>query len=87
MKKEIAAELLNILVCPLSKESLVYDKKRQELICAASGLAYQIEDGIPIMIPDLARKIQNKRPPIKAARKNALQNALRKNLSRRKESK
>ncbi len=57
MEKEIAAELLAILVCPLSKEALVYDKKNQELICAASGLAYKIEDGIPIMIPDLARKI------------------------------
>ncbi len=57
MEKEIAAELLNILVCPLSKEPLIYDRKNQELICAASGLAYQVKDGIPIMIPDLARKL------------------------------
>jgi hypothetical protein len=57
MEKEIAAELLEILVCPLSKEALVYDKKNQELVCKVSALAYKIQDGIPIMIPDLARKI------------------------------
>ncbi len=57
MSKEISPELLEILVCPLSKKPLIYDQKNQELICKESGLAYQIKDGIPIMIIDLARKI------------------------------
>lgn len=57
MEKEIDPELLSILACPVSKEPLTYDRKNQELICEASGLAYKVEDGIPIMIPQLARKL------------------------------
>jgi uncharacterized protein YbaR (Trm112 family) len=57
MEKEIALELLAILVCPLSKAPLIYDKKNQELICEQSKLAYKIKGGIPIMIPGEARKI------------------------------
>ena len=55
--KKIAPELLEILVCPLSKADLIYDEKNQELICYESKLAYPIKDGIPIMLSDLARKI------------------------------
>lgn len=57
MTKEIAPELLDILVCPKSKKPLIYDKKNQELICEESKLAYKIKDGIPIMLIDEARKI------------------------------
>jgi uncharacterized protein len=50
-------KLLEILVCPLTKTSLEYDSERQELISRAAGLAYPIRDGIPIMLPDEARKL------------------------------
>lgn len=47
--------LLDILVCPICKGPLKYDKKAQELICNADKLAYPIRDGIPIMWADEAR--------------------------------
>ena len=50
-------KLLEILVCPVTKGRLVYDRARQELISKAAGLAYPIRDGIPIMLPDEARKL------------------------------
>ena len=50
-------KLLEILVCPLSKEPLRYDMERQELISEKAGLAYPIRDGIPIMLPDQARPL------------------------------
>ena len=49
--------LLEILVCPVTKGRLVYDEKAQELISQAASLAYPIRDGIPIMLPEEARKI------------------------------
>jgi uncharacterized protein YbaR (Trm112 family) len=52
-------KLLEILVCPLTKTSLEYDAERQELISRAAGLAYPIRDGIPIMLPDEARKLDD----------------------------
>ncbi|MDO8651769.1 MAG: Trm112 family protein [Undibacterium sp.] len=51
------ARLLDILVCPLCKGPLVYDKVAQELICRADKLAYPIRDDIPIMWADQARVI------------------------------
>jgi hypothetical protein len=56
-KSRVDPKLLEILVCPLSKTVLEYDEERQELISRASGLAYPIRDGIPIMLPDEARVI------------------------------
>lgn len=50
-------KLLDILVCPLTKGPLIYDKKAQELLCKSSRLAYPIRDGIPVMLPDEARKL------------------------------
>ena len=47
--------LLEILVCPMTKQALVYDRVHNELISRAAGLAYPIRDGIPIMLPDEAR--------------------------------
>ncbi len=55
--RKIDDELLKILVCPLCKGELKYDAKNQELICDNSKLAYQIKDGIPIMLIEEARKI------------------------------
>ena len=48
-------KLLNILVCPVSKAPLVYNEETQELLCKASGLAYPVRDGIPVMLEDEAR--------------------------------
>ncbi|NRA41337.1 MAG: Trm112 family protein [Pseudomonadales bacterium] len=48
-------KLLDILVCPVTKAPLEYDKANQELVCKASGLAYPIRDGIPVMLEDQAR--------------------------------
>jgi uncharacterized protein len=50
-------KLLSILVCPVSKASLDYDEAKQELICRASGLAYPIRDGIPVMLESEARPL------------------------------
>lgn len=53
----LAPELLEILVCPVTKARLTYDEAKQELVSPAAGLAYPIRDGIPIMLPEEARKI------------------------------
>jgi uncharacterized protein YbaR (Trm112 family) len=50
-------KLLDILVCPVSKKPLEYDKEANELISKEAGLAYPVKDGIPVMLPDEARKI------------------------------
>ena len=49
--------LLDILVCPVTKGSLIYDKQKQELISKSARLAYPIRDGIPVMLEDEARVI------------------------------
>jgi len=49
--------LLDILVDPVTKGPLIYDKKNQELLCRASRLAYPIRDGIPVMLPEEAREL------------------------------
>jgi len=46
-----------MLVCPVSKAPLTYDEAKQELICVASGLAYPVRDGIPVMLEPEAREI------------------------------
>ena len=53
----IDPRLLEILVCPLTKTPLEYDAQKQELISRAAKLAYPIRDGIPIMLPEEARRI------------------------------
>jgi len=52
-------KLLEILVCPLTKGPLDYDPKAQELISRQAKLAYPIRDGIPIMLPDEARRLDD----------------------------
>ena len=52
-------ESLDILVCPLTKTELVYDKKKNELVSKKAGLAYPVRDGIPVMLIDEARKIES----------------------------
>jgi hypothetical protein len=55
---EIDPKLLEILVCPLTKGPLRYDREAQELISEEAGLAYPIRDGIPIMLVDEARALR-----------------------------
>jgi uncharacterized protein YbaR (Trm112 family) len=50
--------LLEILVCPLTKGPLTYDRAANELVSARAGLAYPIRDGIPIMLVDEARALE-----------------------------
>lgn len=56
-QRVIDPELLNILVCPMTRTALVYDAEAQELISEAAGLAYPIRDGIPVMLVEEARKL------------------------------
>ena len=52
------AKLLEILVCPVTKAPLIYDRQRQELISKPARLAYPIRDGIPVMREEEARKLE-----------------------------
>ena len=53
----IDEKLLAILVCPVTKAPVVYNEAKQELICKASGLAYPVRDGIPVMLEEEARQL------------------------------
>ena len=57
---DVDPKLLEILVCPLTKTTLIYDRERQELISKKAGLAYPIRDGIPVMLPDEARALSER---------------------------
>ncbi len=57
-EQKVDPKLLEILVCPLTKGTLKYDKKKQELISEEANLAYPVRDGIPIMLTDEARKLE-----------------------------
>jgi uncharacterized protein len=57
--QSIDPKLLEILVCPLTKSTLEYDKAKQELVSRQAKLAYPIRDGIPIMLPEEARKLDD----------------------------
>lgn len=59
MSQQIDPKLLEILVCPATKVPLRYDDKAKELISDQAGLAYPIRDGIPIMLIDEARKLDD----------------------------
>jgi hypothetical protein len=52
-------KLLEILVCPLTKAPLIFNRETMELISRQAGLAYPIRDGIPIMLPDEARPLDD----------------------------
>ncbi|MET0442106.1 MAG: Trm112 family protein [Casimicrobiaceae bacterium] len=51
------AKLLEMLVCPVTKGPLIFDRERKELISRAARLAYPIRDGIPVMLEEEARKL------------------------------
>lgn len=54
---EISNELLKVLVCPVTKGPLVYNKQNQELISELAGLAFPVRDGVPMLLVDEARKV------------------------------
>lgn len=56
---QIDSKLLEILVCPMTKVPLRYDEAAQELISDQAGLAYPIRDGIPVMLVDEARQLDD----------------------------
>ncbi len=61
-KEEVDPALLQILVCPVTKQPLFYDREAQELISKAAGLAYPVRKGIPIMLPEEARQLSDDAP-------------------------
>lgn len=58
-EQTVDPRLLEVLVCPLTKTSLRYDRDNQELISDAAKLAYPIREGVPIMLPDEARTLED----------------------------
>jgi uncharacterized protein YbaR (Trm112 family) len=58
-ERQIDPKLLEILVCPVTKSTLIYDREAQELVSKQAGLAYPIRDGIPIMLRDEARELSD----------------------------
>jgi len=54
---ELDPHLLEVLICPVTKRPLDYDREKKELISKTAGLAFPIRDGIPILLPDEAREL------------------------------
>jgi len=59
LSPSVDPRLLEVLVCPLTKTALEYDRVANELISRKAGLAYPIRDGIPIMLPEEARTLED----------------------------
>jgi uncharacterized protein YbaR (Trm112 family) len=57
MYRNVSSAIIDLLVCPVTRTPLEYDTTRFELVSRATKLAYPIRDGIPIMLPDEARKL------------------------------
>jgi uncharacterized protein YbaR (Trm112 family) len=57
MSGSVDSKLLEMLVCPLTKQPLSYDREKQELVSEKAKLAFPIRDGIPIMLAEEARKL------------------------------
>lgn len=58
-ERSVDPKLLELLVCPVTKSTLDFDAMRQELVSRAAGLAYPVRDGIPIMLPEEARRLED----------------------------
>ena len=67
-EREVDPKLLEILVCPLTKAPLVYDRARSELVSEQAGLAFPIRNGVPIMLPDEARHLNQDDDPVAAGK-------------------
>ena len=59
LKNDFDLTILDVIVCPVTKQKLIFDKKKNELISKKAKLAYPIKDGIPILLIDEARKIKD----------------------------
>lgn len=59
MTQEVDPRLLEILVCPVTHGTLDYDREAQELISRSAKLAYPIRDGVPVMLPEEARALED----------------------------
>ena len=57
---ELDPRLLEILVCPVTRGPLTYDRERAELVSPSARLAYPIRDGVPIMLPEEARSLEDR---------------------------
>ncbi|WP_019960474.1 Trm112 family protein [Woodsholea maritima] len=57
--KDLDPKLLEVLVCPVTRETLDYDRASQELISRGAKLAYPIREGVPIMLPEEARELED----------------------------
>ncbi|CDG39783.1 MULTISPECIES: Trm112 family protein [Asaia] len=57
MAQDLDPRLLSMLVCPVTKEALIYDREAQELVSKGARLAYPVRDGIPVMLPEEARPL------------------------------
>lgn len=56
-QKDVDPKLLEVLVCPVTRGPLIYDRKANELISKQARLAYPVREGVPIMLPDEAREL------------------------------
>lgn len=63
--REVDPKLLEILVCPVTRGPLTYDREARELISESAGLSYPVRDGIPIMLPSEARSLRTDPPGAK----------------------
>jgi uncharacterized protein len=57
---ELDPRLLEILVCPVTHGRLIWDREARELISKGAGLAYPVRDGVPIMLPEEARTLEDR---------------------------
>jgi uncharacterized protein len=57
LSRDVDPRLLAILVCPLTKAPLTYDREKRELVSKAAGLAYPVRDGVPVMVIEEAREL------------------------------
>lgn len=57
MQHDVDPRLLEVLVCPVTKGPLAYDREKGELVSKGARLAYPIRDGVPIMLPEEARDL------------------------------
>ena len=60
---EVDSRLLEVLVCPVTHGPLAYDRARGELVSRGANLAYPVRDGVPIMLPEEARRLDEAVPP------------------------
>ena len=67
---EIDPKMLELLVCPLTKGNLTYDKTRNELVSRLARLAYPVRDGIPILLPSEARTVEERSQRTDAIKRN-----------------